>query len=234
MTKKILVVAAHPDDEILGCGGTIAAHARAGHEVHVVIMAEGLTSRSLQRDAAAQKTDLEQLADVARKANALLGAASVTLHSLPDNRMDSLDRLDVIKLVEAEIARVVPEVVYTHHAGDLNIDHRIVHESVLTACRPKPGHPVNSLLFFEVASSTEWMPPSSAPFFAPDWFVDISDTLDLKLKALACYDTEMCPWPHARSIRALESLARWRGASAGVEAAEAFMLGRRIVHLGKA
>ncbi len=234
MAKTILVIAAHPDDEILGCGGAIAAHAQAGDEVHVVIMAEGVTSRSPQRDTVMQRSELSTLADAARKANAMLGAASVSLHGLPDNRMDSLDRLDVIKLIETEIARVNPEVVYSHHAGDLNIDHRIVHECVLTACRPKPGNAVKSLLFFEVASSTEWMPATSAPAFAPNWFVDITNTLDLKLQALACYDSEMCAWPHARSLRALKSLARWRGASVGVEAAEAFILGRRIVELGKA
>ena len=233
MTKKILVVAAHPDDEILGCGGTIASHARAGDEVHVVILAEGSTSRSSRRDPLAHAAEINALRDVAHKANAMLGTASVTLHSLPDNRMDSIDRLDVIKSIETELARIGPSTVYTHHAGDLNIDHRIVHESVLTACRPKPGQAVQTLLFFEVPSSTEWMPGSSAPFFAPNWFNDISDTLTLKLQALECYQSEMCAWPHARSIRALENLARWRGASVGVEAAEAFMLGRRIVKLGQ-
>lgn len=228
MTKKILVVAAHPDDEILGCGGTIAKHACAGDEVHVVIMAEGVTSRSQQRSPDLHRQELGGLADVARKANALLGAVSVTLHGLPDNRMDSLDRLDVIKLVEEEIGRVQPEVVYTHHIGDLNIDHRIIHESVLTACRPQPLSPVKTVLFFEVPSSTEWMPATSAPHFGPNWFVDISDTLELKLKALDCYQSEMRPWPHARSVQALEHLARWRGASVGMEAAEAFVLGRRL------
>jgi LmbE family N-acetylglucosaminyl deacetylase len=228
MTKKILVIAAHPDDEVLGCGGAIAKHAKAGDEVHVVIMAEGSTSRSPQRDKELHKDALSKLAEVARQANALLGAASVTLHGLPDNRMDSLDRLDVIKLVEGEVARVQPEIVYTHCAGDLNIDHRIVHESVLTACRPLPGHSVKCLLFFEVASSTEWMPPQSGPGFAPNWFVDISDTADLKLKALNLYQSEMRPWPHARSLQGVEHLMRWRGASMGVEAAEAFVLGRGI------
>ena len=229
MTKKILVLAAHPDDEILGCGGAMAKHVRAGDQVHVVLMAEGVTSRNEQRDAALDQDKLSQLASAAREANAVLGVTEVTMLHLPDNRMDSLDRLDVIKLVEAEIARVRPEMVYTHHAGDLNIDHRIIHESVLTACRPQPGHCVKTLLFFEVASSTEWMPASSAPMFAPNWFVDISSCLDLKLQALTCYASEMREWPHARSIKALESLARWRGASVGVEAAEAFMLGRKCV-----
>lgn len=231
MSNKILVVAAHPDDEILGCGGTIAAHASAGDEVHIVLMAEGLTSRGARRDAAAQRTELNELADVARKANTLLGARTVTLHDLPDNRMDSMDRLDVIKLVEGDIARVQPDIVYTHHAGDLNIDHRIIHESVLTACRPQPGHRVRSLLFFEVASSTEWMPATSAPYFAPNWFVDISATLELKLQALQCYQSEMRAWPHARSIEALQHLAHWRGASVGTQAAEAFILGRRLERL---
>lgn len=229
MTKTILVVAAHPDDEVLGCGGTIAAHAQAGDEVHIVIMAEGLTSRDPKRDITSSQGNLCALADSARRANALLGAATVILHSLPDNRMDTLDRLDVIKLIEREMERVRPDVVYTHHAGDLNLDHRIVHESVLTACRPKPTHPVKTLLFFEVLSSTEWMPAVSGPAFTPNWFVNISATIALKLQALDCYASEMHAWPHARSIKAVENLAGWRGSSVGVNAAEAFILGRNIV-----
>ena len=222
------MLAAHPDDEILGCGGSIARHAREGDEVHVVILAEGLTSRAAQRNTDAVQHELVRLQEVAHKANGLLGAASVTMHGLPDNRMDSLERLDVIKIIEAEIAKVKPEVVYTHHAGDVNIDHRIVHEGVVTACRPLPGQSVKTLLFFEVASSTEWMPPTSMPAFNPNWFVDISTTLQAKIDALECYASEMRPWPHARSIQAMEHLGRWRGASVGVEAAEAFILGRML------
>lgn len=229
MTKTVLVVAAHPDDEVLGCGGTIAAHAQAGDKVHIVIMAEGLTSRDPKRDTTSNREGLCVLAAAARQANALLGAASVTLHGFPDNRMDTLDRLDLIKLIEREVGRLQPDIVYTHHAGDLNIDHRIVHEGVLTACRPKPAHPVKTLLFFEVPSSTEWMPATSGPSFTPNWFVNITDTVALKLKALDCYAAEMCAWPHARSVKAIENLAGWRGASVGVNAAEAFILGRNIV-----
>jgi LmbE family N-acetylglucosaminyl deacetylase len=223
---QVLVVAAHPDDEILGCGGAIARHARAGDEVHVVIMAEGLTSRDPKRDTAAAGDALDSLAGIAREANAKLGARSVTLHRLPDNRMDSVDLLDVVKLVEGEVRRVQPEIVYTHHAGDLNIDHRLVNESVLTACRPQPGQTVRTILFFEVPSSTGWR--AGGEVFAPDWYIDIADTLELKLQALACYAGEMRAWPHARSIQALEHLARWRGASVGLDAAEAFMLGRHL------
>lgn len=232
MNDTILVVAAHPDDEILGCGGTMARHARAGDAVHVVIMAEGITSRDRSRDIEAHRNELHRLADTARQANRLLGAASVTLHSLPDNRMDSVDRLDVTKLVEAELARLQPTVVYTHHAGDLNIDHRVVHDSVVTACRPLPESSVRTLAFFEVPSSTEWQPPASGPAFAPNWFIDIDDTLEAKLDALRVYGSEMRPWPHPRSLEAAAHLARWRGASSGVPAAEAFMLGRHLAAAG--
>lgn len=228
MSKMVLVFAAHPDDEVLGCGGTIAKHAKSGDVVHVVIMAEGLTSRDQSRDCNKASKKLETLAEAARRANKILGVGTLELHDLPDNRMDSLDRLDVVKIVEAAVAKHRPEIVYTHHNGDVNIDHRITHEAVITACRPQPGHPTRTLLFFEVPSSTEWQPPGSAPVFAPSWFSDISKTLPLKLKALEAYSSEMRAWPHARSIKALEHLARWRGASTRVEAAEAFMLGRNL------
>lgn len=228
MSKTVLVIAAHPDDEILGCGGAMAKHARRGDQVHVAILAEGLTSRDEQRDRSRHLGELSELAKAAQRANEILGAASLVLHDFPDNRMDSLDRLDVTKFVEGLVAKHRPEIVYTHHAGDVNIDHRVIHDAVITACRPQPGHCVKQLLFFEVASSTEWQPPGSAPFFTPNWFVDIADTLDLKLAALQAYESEMRAWPHARSIRALEHLARWRGASIGAEAAEAFLLGRNI------
>jgi LmbE family N-acetylglucosaminyl deacetylase len=169
------------------------------------------------------------LAQAAQTAGTILGAASVELLDLPDNRLDSLDRLDVIKLIEERIARYQPEVVYVHHAGDVNIDHRRLHEAVVTACRPTPGHVVRRLLSFEVASSTEWQPAGSAPAFHPNWFVDISDQWERKRVALAAYASEMRSWPHARSIEAVEHLARWRGAQVGVQAAEAFCLLRQVV-----
>jgi LmbE family N-acetylglucosaminyl deacetylase len=119
-------------------------------------------------------------------------------------------------------------VVYTHHAGDLNVDHQRVSQAVMTACRPQPGCAVKKIAFFEIPSSTEWQSPSSGPAFAPNWFVDISGTLDTKLKALKAYHGEIRPWPHARSYEAVEHLARWRGATVGCDAAEAFVIGRKI------
>jgi len=226
--RNVLVIAAHPDDEVLGCGGSIARHAAAGDAVHVAILAEGVTSRGAVRDRAKRRGELGRLARAAQLANRMLGVKSLEMLAFPDNRLDSIDRLDLVKAVERIVKRRRPAIVYTHHAGDVNIDHRLIHEAVITACRPVPGHPVRTILAFEVASSTEWQPAGSAPAFRADWFVDISATLGAKLKALAAYRSEMRPWPHARSIKALEHLARWRGASVGVEAAEAFMLARTV------
>jgi len=225
---RILVVAAHPDDEVLGCGGSIAKWVKAGDEVHVIIMAEGLTSRDEQRNIANHEKELLRLAETAQQASKVLGVKSIELLDYPDNRMDSVDLLDVVKTIEKYIGQLKPEVVVTHHFGDLNIDHQIIHQAVMTACRPQPGHPVKRILSFEVPSATEWQTPTSSQIFAPNWFEDISETLELKIKALKIYDSEIREWPHPRSIKAVEYLSRWRGSSVGCEAAEAMLLIREI------
>jgi N-acetylglucosamine malate deacetylase 1 len=224
----VFVVAAHPDDEVLGCGASIAKWSKAGETIHILIMAEGSTSRDVDRDVDAKNEELSLLVRSAQQAGKILGAASVKLLGFPDNRMDSLDRLDVVKAVEAEIERLQPHTVITHHSGDVNIDHRIIHEAVVTACRPQPDHPVRRLLAFEVPSSTEWQPPSSNVAFQPNCFEDVSETLDRKIEALKVYKSEMREWPHARSIQSIEHLARWRGSSVGYDAAEAFILLREL------
>lgn len=229
VSARVLVVAAHPDDEVLGCGATIARHARNGDDVRVLILAEGVTSRDVTRERKGRGRELSILAKASEKANKLLGVKKLVMHDFPDNRMDSVDMLDIVKVVEAQIIRHRPGIIYTHHAGDLNIDHRRTHEAVVTACRPCLSRPVETLLFFEVPSSTEWQTPSSGEPFAPNWFVDVSETLKIKHKALEAYKLEMRPWPHPRSIEAVTHLARWRGASACFDAAEAFILGRRIL-----
>jgi LmbE family N-acetylglucosaminyl deacetylase len=227
---SVLVVAAHPDDEVLGCGGTIAGMADAGRPVHIALLADGVGAR-FGADAATANSG-EQVArrrDAAHLAAQILGAKSVTFGDFPDNRLDSVDLLDLARTVEELIERMRPTTVVTHFAGDVNIDHRRIHDAVVVACRPQPDHPVCTLLHFEVASSTEWQLPSACPAFAPNWFVDIGAQLERRQAALAAYHEEMRPWPHARSLEALLHRARWRGATIGVEAAEAFMLGRHIV-----
>jgi len=224
----ILVVAAHPDDEILGCGASIAKWSRIGEDVHILIMAEGVTSRSKTRDIDLKSEELSLLAKSAQQACEIVGATSVKLLGFPDNRMDSLDRIDVIKAVEKEVDRLKPHTIATHHSGDLNIDHRIIHEAVVTACRPLPDRSVRRLLAFEVPSSTEWQLTGSNIGFQPNWFENVSETIGLKIDALKIYESEMREWPHARSIINIENLARWRGSSVGHKAAEAFMLMREI------
>lgn len=229
MNRTVLVLAAHPDDEILGIGGTIARHAASGDRVHVAIAAEGATSRDAVRDVEARSEELAQLQSATRKALEVLGGASARFLGFPDNRCDQVDRLDLIKAVEAVVAELQPGTIYVHHAGDVNVDHRRVHEAAFTACRPQPGQPVRRLLSFETVSSTEWAPPGSLPPFQPTVFVDISQHWARKKEALEAYRSEMRPWPHPRSVEALEHLARWRGATAGMEMAEAFVLLRELV-----
>ena len=223
---KVLVVAAHPDDEALGCGGTIARHAAAGDDVAVAIMADGVSSRPI-------RSDVDRAAEFAARREALKNAANALgLHRhvhaswgldlrLPDNRMDSVDLIDIVKELEGVLQSFPAEIIYTHHGGDLNIDHRITHQAVMTACRPMPGASVKAIYAFEVPSSTEWASDSLPPF-RPNHFVDISATLDKKLEALQAYAEEMRPFPHPRSFEAVQALAAWRGASVGLKAAEAF------------
>jgi LmbE family N-acetylglucosaminyl deacetylase len=222
----ILVIAAHPDGEVLGCGGTIAKLAGQGAQVHIAFLADGVGARAL--DAASSQAELSVRRQAAQAAYRILGAQSVHFDDLPDNRLDSVPLLEITQRVEAMIAQHRPTTVFTHHAGDLNIDHQRVHQAVITACRPQRSHPVQTILCFEVPSSTEWQPPGSGIVFAPNWFVDISATLEQKLAALDAYAEELRDWPHPRSRQGVEHLAHWRGATVGCDAAEAFVLSRYL------
>jgi len=224
-----LVIAAHPDDELLGCGASIAKWINAGEEVHILIMAEGATSRTVNRNIEQKSEELSLLTKSAQQAAQIIGAKSLKLSGFPDNRMDSIDLLDIVKVIESEIELLQPKTVVTHHSGDLNIDHRIVHQAVMTACRPIPNHIVRRLLTFETLSSTEWQTTSFTTPFQPNWFEDVTKTIGRKMEALEAYHSEMREWPHARSLQSIEYLARSRGASIGCKAAEAFMLLRNIV-----
>ena len=225
---KVLVIAAHPDDEVLGCGGTIARHVKNKDDVHVVILAEGVTSRDKSRNRKKRSKEIENLLISAKKSHKTLGSKSLKFFNLPDNRMDSVNLLDIVKIVEKEVNLVKPEIIYTHHIGDLNIDHSITHQAVVTACRPEPNKSVKKIYCFEVPSSTDWQSVQSDKFFKPNCFIDISKTLQKKLKALKAYKSEMRSWPHSRSIKNVENLAKWRGSSSGMKAAEAFIIIRDL------
>ena len=228
MNDPVVVIAAHPDDEVLGCGGAIARMAKAGRPVHVLLMADGESSRVTAESGEKGSLLLSQRNAAAERACKILGCSSMKMLALPDNRLDSIDLLDIIKFIEAFIWEFSPSTIFTHHAGDVNIDHRIVHDAVIAACRPQPGNFVKELLFFEVPSSTEWRPPGSGEFFNPNWFCDITETLEVKMAALQAYQCELRDFPHPRSLAAIDALARWRGASVGFKAAEAFILGRKL------
>lgn len=220
--KTILIVVAHADDEALGCGGTIARHVAEGDTVHAVFLADGVSSRQ-----GADAHELEQRIAATEQARQVLGITTTTFLGLPDNRLDSLPLIEVIQQLERVIRQINPQVIYTHHHGDLNVDHRIAHQAVMTACRPIPEGPVKEIFTFEVMSSTEWSSVGLAPFL-PSLFVDISAYLAIKLQALDAYALEMRSAPHSRSSEHLNILARHRGHCVGIEAAEAFMVMRMV------
>ncbi len=218
---NVLIIAAHPDDEVLGCGGTMARLAAEGARVTVLILANGLTSRpdfDLQRDAG----DLIIHHERARRAGSLLGASEVVIAGLPDQKLDTLPLLQVTQTVEREIARVRPEWVFTQHGGDLNLDHAITFRATLTATRPMSGGVVRRLYSYEVPSSSEWAFAQFEPRFQPSVFFDISAHLEAKIEAMKIYESETRAFPHPRSPEAIEALARVRGSAAGCLAAEAF------------
>ena len=223
--KKVLILAAHADDDILGCGGTMAKHSDQGDEVSVLFLTNGVGARG-KGDSIPQNIDFRDQA--AEKALAIVGAKLVDRLDFPDNAIDSLPRIKVIRAVENVININRPDVIYTHHGGDLNVDHRRALEAVMTACRPQPESSVSKIYSFEVASSTGWQGNTLFNPFVPNHYVEITEQLDRKMEALGAYEEEMRAFPHARSIEALQHMARWRGSQVGVAAAEAFVVERQI------
>lgn len=222
MSKTVLVVAAHADDEALGCGGAIAKHVAQGDTVHAVFLADGVTSRP---DASSET--LRERNAAASNAHRILGIEKSYMLGFPDNRMDSVPLLNIVQALEKVLSEVQAHTIYTHHIGDLNVDHRITHQAVLTACRPVPNSSIREVYSFEVVSSSEWNTPGVTPFI-PNVFIEISEYLDLKLEAVAAYDFEMREEPHSRSIENVRRLAEFRGSSVGVASAEGFSLVRLL------
>jgi LmbE family N-acetylglucosaminyl deacetylase len=224
---KTLIIAAHPDDEVLGCGGTIAKLATEGEEVHILILATGLTSRvgfETEKNADALKIHLER----ASRAGALLGAKNVNFAGFPDQKLDTLPLLEITHRIEAEIESVKPQTIFTHHGGDLNQDHVITFRATLTATRPMAGSVVRSVYAYEVPSSTEWAFQKFEPKFQPNLFHNITETLPRKIQAMQIYESETREFPHPRSPQALQSIAyRW-GSVVGFNAAEVFEIVREI------
>lgn len=220
--KRILIIAAHPDDEALGCAGTIARHVAHGGSAKCLFMTNGVDARGKNDEESASR------AQSAHRAARLLGCEQPELLDFPDNAMDSVPLISVVRAIERTIVDFAPDEVLTHHGGDLNVDHRITNQAVATACRPIAGRTVRQIRCFETLSSTEWSTASIGPTFRPSVFVDISDYLEIKLAVLDEYRQEMRPFPHPRSHEVIRAQAALRGSSAGLHAAEAFELIRRI------
>lgn len=217
--KKVLVVAAHPDDEVLGCGGTVARLLRDGDEVYTLILGEGITSRGSTGDIAAKKSEVARLQCAAKEANKVIGVKEVFFSCFDDNRFDTIPLLDIVREVEKIKSEIKPAVVFTHYEDDLNIDHQVTYKAVITATRPVAEETVKEIYAFEILSSTEWNWPMS---FSPDTFYDISGTIDLKLRALKCYESEVRDFPHPRSFEGVKLNSRVWGMKVGLEFAEAF------------
>jgi N-acetylglucosamine malate deacetylase 1 len=229
MGEIVLAVCAHPDDEALGVGGTLARHSAEGDQVCLLFLSDGVTSRAHGHDPNTSKDEIAARKRMAAVAAAALGAQPPRFLDLPDNRLDGVELLDVVKQIEAVLADLHPTIIYTHHINDLNVDHRIAHQAVLTACRPLPGHSVQAIYAFETASSTEWEPAGLGVGFRPTRYVDISAFRAAKQAAIRAYAAEMRPFPHPRSLEAIEAQWRWRGAQAGMAAAEGLVVVRQRI-----
>jgi LmbE family N-acetylglucosaminyl deacetylase len=222
----VAVIAAHPDDEVLGCGATIARLSR-DVEVRILILGEGHSSRFVARDDAPAEGFARLRSDAQRAAD-IVGAASIEFAGLPDNRFDSIALLDVIKPIEMWLSQVRPSVLYTHHPGDLNIDHSVTFRAAMTATRPMSGETVRDIYAFEVGSSTEWSFQRVSPVFRPNVFVDVTDVIERKVEAMRAYTSEARPFPHPRSPEGIRATAQRWGSVVGTAFAEAFELIRSL------
>ena len=219
MNKKILIVAAHPDDEVLGCFGTVSRLIKEGYEAYTLILGEGKTSRDEKRVVENKKDEIEILNSEIKRANDTIGIKKTFIYNFADNRFDSVDLLDIVKVISKVKEEIKPDVIFTHYEKDLNIDHQITYKAVITATRPMQNECVKEIYSFEVLSSTEWNYPLT---FSPDTFFDIEDTLDLKISAMKEYKSELCTYPHPRSIEGIELNAKYQGMRVGKKYVEAF------------
>lgn len=228
--KRILLVVAHPDDELLGLGATMHKLIKEySVQTHVVILGEGITSRSDKRDAEKWKEELEIHRANIHAAQKAIGYHSVSIYDLPDNRFDTVALLDIIKLIEKEKAEFKPEIIFTHHGGDVNIDHQRTFEAVITACRPLEHEQVKTIITFETPSGTEWRASTDPRHFIPNLFFSVSkENVEAKIKGMESYEFEKRAYPHPRSPEALTIQAQRWGITVGTDFAEAFALVRGI------
>jgi LmbE family N-acetylglucosaminyl deacetylase len=224
--KRIMIVVAHPDDELLGLGATMnKLISEFNVMTRVIILGEGITSRSDNRDIEQWKSELSTHRKNIETAQKAIGYQSVIMHSLPDNRFDSVNLLDIIKIIEKEKSDFKPDVIFTHHGGDLNIDHQRTFEAVITSCRPMKDETTKTIITFETPSGTEWRASTDPKHFIPNMFFEVSEkNIEAKIKGMESYEFEKRPYPHPRSPEALKIRAQHWGIVVGKNFAEAFVL----------
>ena len=229
--KKVMIVVAHPDDELLGLGAAMnRIILNTNINTRVVILGEGITSRDSERDAEKRRNELAVHRSNIHSAQCEIGYHSVSIYYFPDNRFDSVALLDIIKVIEKEKQEFRPDVIFTHHGGDLNIDHQRTFEAVITSCRPMNSEDVKTIITFETPSGTEWRASSDPRHFIPNLFIEVSEAnLNAKIKGMESYEFEKRPFPHPRSPEALKIQAQRWGISIGCEYAEAFCVIRQIL-----
>jgi len=225
--NKILVVVAHPDDEVLGCGATIAKMKKQGSQIFCLILGQGKSSR-YQSEKDNFKKEQEGLRKEAEKSGKILGISKIFFDNFPDQKYETVPLIEIIKSIEKIKNEIKPDVIFTHHAGDLNLDHQIIFKAVMTAFRPIKGETVKEIYSFEIPSSTEWSAPRRKSYFVPNVFVDISETISKKISAMASYKSELKKYPHPRSLKSLKIIAQRWGTVSGKNFAEAFELIRWI------
>ena len=222
---KILVITPHPDDEVLGCGGAIKRHAENGDEVYLCIVTKAYTPDWTEKFIEDRKEEIEC-------ANNILGIKKTFFLDLPTAKLDTVGQKKINDLLSDCVGNIKPDIVYIPHGGDLNIDHRLIFESSLVALRPKHGNKVNKIMSYEILSETEWgssLADNLSKVFIPNVYIDITEVLKYKIKAMSCYKSELKKYPHPRSEKAINALAEKRGSEAGFNAAEAFMLIRELI-----
>ena len=218
-SKNVLVIAAHPDDEVLGVGGTIPLIRKSGGEVTVLIVTDGSSTQYADDT----KIHIHKKACM-EQANEALGSTRVIQWDYPDMRLDGISHVDLNQSFEKLISEHQFDTVFVHHYGDINLDHRLIYESVLVATRPQPGQYVRNIFSYQVNSSTEWGARRQGSMFEPNYYVDITDTIETKLAAFRLYTDEIREHPHPRSEQALRDRAAVYGSEVGCNYAEAFRL----------
>lgn len=219
-TNKILVIAAHPDDEVLGCGGIIKKYSKIENKIFALILTNGATVRYNKK--------MEQtLQDNARECAKSLGIQEIYFKNLPEQKLDSIPLIDIVKEIEKIIEKVKPDIIYTHHKGDINQDHKAVFQATLIAARPKNKY-IKEIYSYELPSSTEWGEPFLESIFIPNVFIDITNEIEKKIRAFKKYRSQVEKWPHPRSVQGIKTLAEYRGMQSNLPFAEAFILIRKI------